>query len=176
MITERHKRVSEIEGYETFSDYSIDVAGNIWSHKFNKCRKISFYKAKRRNITYYTTQIIDENGKKGVFYVHRLVALAFLPNPTGSWGIEHIDGDLSNNHLDNLRWICKKTEDGNVDDTLFISKDLSDYIKLVHRACITKGVPVPTTYEFFHGILNESLEEYIQRYGLKKIMYQIMNS
>jgi hypothetical protein len=60
-------------------------------------------------------------------------------------------------------------------DRLSLSKDLSDYIKLVHLSAIKKNIPVPDTYEFFHGILNESLEEYINRYGLKKMMYQIEN-
>jgi hypothetical protein len=57
-----------------------------------------------------------------------------------------------------------------------LNKDLSDFIKLVHLSAIKKGIPVPDTYEFFHGMLNESLEEYINRYGLKKTMFQIQNS
>ena len=59
---------------------------------------------------------------------------------------------------------------------LELSKDLSDYIRLVHDAAIRKNIPVPDTYEFFHGILNESLNEYINRFGLKKTMYIIENS
>jgi hypothetical protein len=35
---------------------------------------------------------------------HRLVALAFLPNPRHLSDVAHNDGDPSNNHVSNLRW------------------------------------------------------------------------
>lgn len=40
------------------------------------------------------------------FYVHRLVAEAFVDNPNGYTEINHIDGDTLNNSPDNLEW-CK---------------------------------------------------------------------
>lgn len=41
--------------------------------------------------------------------VHRLLALAFIPNPENKPQIDHIDGNRSNNQLDNLRW-CTGSE------------------------------------------------------------------
>jgi hypothetical protein len=37
-------------------------------------------------------------------YVHRLVAIAFLPNPNGYPQVRHHDGDNGNNCASNLRW------------------------------------------------------------------------
>ena len=38
-------------------------------------------------------------------YLHRLIAKAFLPNPENKPEIDHIDGNPSNNCIENLRWV-----------------------------------------------------------------------
>lgn len=43
------------------------------------------------------------DGKQSKPYVHILVADAFLPKEDGKDEIDHIDGDVNNNKLENLR-------------------------------------------------------------------------
>jgi len=46
--------------------------------------------------------------KNKTYLVHRLVAETFLPKPDGTDIVDHIDGNRSNNDVDNLRWVTYK--------------------------------------------------------------------
>ena len=51
---------------------------------------------------------IKINGKSKCLYPHRLVALAFLPNPENKLCIDHVGANRSNNILSNLKWATHK--------------------------------------------------------------------
>ena len=48
------------------------------------------------------------NGKPKSFAIHRLVALAFIPNPLSLPQVNHKDEDRLNNEADNLEWCDNK--------------------------------------------------------------------
>lgn len=48
------------------------------------------------------------NGKNKREYIHRLVAIAFHPNPDNKKQVNHKDGNKSNNFKDNLEWNTSK--------------------------------------------------------------------
>lgn len=47
------------------------------------------------------------NGNPTWFYIHRLVAESFIPNPEGKLEVNHKDGNPSNNNIKNLEWVTK---------------------------------------------------------------------
>lgn len=50
---------------------------------------------------------INNNTLRKKFYVHRLVANTFLPNPLNKEQVNHKDGNKSNNNVDNLEWVTE---------------------------------------------------------------------
>lgn len=52
---------------------------------------------------YYQVGLRNDKGKK-MLVVHRLVAMAFLPNPNNYEQVNHKDENKTNNCVDNLEW------------------------------------------------------------------------
>lgn len=81
------------------------------------------------------------------FYIHRLVALAFIPNPYNKPDVDHIDGNRANNHVENLRWA---TRSENMRNPVTYPKLSEVQIKRAvvmldadgNYICEAKGVPV----------------------------------
>ena len=53
----------------------------------------------------YKTIVACTKGERFTLYVHRLVAIAFIPNPDNKPEVDHIDGNRWNNRAENLQWV-----------------------------------------------------------------------
>ena len=93
------KEIPQCPGYFASKD------GSIWSNKGkNKSfRKLSWRKARHG----YACVGIHKEKKQYTKYVHRLTALAWIPNHKNKDEINHIDGNKTNNNIKNLEWVTK---------------------------------------------------------------------
>ena len=84
---------------KNYENYLIDIEGNIYNTTTNKPLKGSI---SEHGYKYYR---LSKDGKKKMFYAHRLVAEMFLSNPNNFTIVNHIDGNKLNNNVNNLEWV-----------------------------------------------------------------------
>jgi len=85
----------EVQG---FPNYLIYQDGRVFSKKRNRFLKSNNLKG------YFRIQIVNSEGKPKGMYIHRLIAIHYIPNPNKYPHIDHIDRNPTNNNIDNLRW------------------------------------------------------------------------
>lgn len=92
--------------------YLISSFGNIKTkprngrHYFIKSHPIKIHNKENG----YQRVVLSLNNDGGrYYYVHRLVAMLFIPNPNNLPFVNHKDGNKSNNCVDNLEW-CTRSE------------------------------------------------------------------
>ena len=93
----------EIKGWEGRYDISDDGKVRSWYYGVKKLSEPRLLKAKTDKYGYKVVCLRHKEIKKYPV-VHRLVAVAFLPNPQNLPQINHIDGDKNNNSVNNLEW------------------------------------------------------------------------
>jgi hypothetical protein len=70
----------------------------------NRILKPWLSKAKGRTTGYFKVRLTKNEIEKD-FYLHRLIAEAFLPNPKNKPEVNHINGIKTDNNINNLEWV-----------------------------------------------------------------------
>lgn len=105
----------DVVGYEAL--YQVSSLGRVRSlDRMVKNHHDTYYfkpgkikSQRRKNNGYLIVDLYKDNIPKTCL-VHRLVADTFVPNPDGKETVNHIDGVVSNNVLNNLEWATAKEQ------------------------------------------------------------------
>ena len=60
------------------------------------------------NADMLASTLFDKEGKGKYLFVHRLVAIAYIPNPNGYPQVNHKNQNKMDNRLENLEWCTNK--------------------------------------------------------------------
>ena len=90
----RYEQWVTVKDYE---NYQVSNLGNVRNCKTGRILKPS-------TVWGYLTVCLHENRKQKTCRVHKLVAIAFIPNPNNLRCINHKDENKLNNCVNNLEW------------------------------------------------------------------------
>lgn len=141
---------------------------------------------------YLTVKMVDDSGKRKSCKVSRIVAQMFIPNddPENKTQVNHIDGDKSNNSIDNLEWVTPSQNVQHAVDTglrfPYDQRTTKHIVKThteedVHRVCqllaagysmmrIVREYPM-YTYSWIRDIYRGKLKwamSIVDQYGVKR--------
>ena len=99
-----------VVGYE--GRYEVSNMGRVRSLVCQRGkRKHPWYMKGKIDRYGYKTVGLSSNGKSRHFTVHRLVALAFIPNPENKETVNHRDGNKLRNETSNLEWATQSEQE-----------------------------------------------------------------
>jgi len=106
------------QSIKDFEQYSVSDSGDVVCHNYRHTGKTQSLKQTPNGKGYLQVDLWN-NGYHRKFFVHRLVAQAFIPNPENKPEVDHIDGNRTNNAKSNLRWA---TSDENSQNDLTVER------------------------------------------------------
>lgn len=99
----------DVPGYE--GRYQVSIFGQVKSYDmmvksvYGSSRKMKG-RIRKQHVANsgYKFVMLYKDTKPSTQYLHRLVALTFIPKVNGKEYVNHKDGNKLNNHVDNLEW------------------------------------------------------------------------
>jgi len=82
----------------TMNDYDVLPDGRVLNKRWNR-----FLKPQQNNKGYERVQLCGK-----FYFVHRLVAEKYIPNPENLPQVNHKDGNKTNNDVSNLEWVSNQ--------------------------------------------------------------------
>lgn len=165
---------------EKFPNYTINTDGVVVNKVTGHIKSIHIGKNGYKVVSLYN------KGETKDCLLHRLLALAFIPNPENKPQVNHIDGVKTNNALANLEWVTQSENIQHAYDTglmhkpVYINKTVSEaYLRRILQGCTftsiaeKDGFAVSTVAKYVRRIskelgLEEQLDEMLRIQKLQR--------
>jgi hypothetical protein len=121
--------MKDIIGYEGL--YGIEEDGRVWSYKHN--RHLTGWDGADN----YKRILLTKDKQRKTYLIHRLIAIAYIPNPDNKPFIDHINRIRTDNKIENLRWVtsCENNQNMSlkIHHNIYYRKDRDSYRVIIER-------------------------------------------
>lgn len=138
--------------------FSVYSDGSVKNHRSGKRR---FGNPSDKG--YLRIVVRDKNKKSHTVFVHRLIAMAYVPNPDNKPQINHKDGNKKNNLPENLEW-CTNEE------------NLRHKYQVLQSYSQERAVRCIETGEIFRNVSEAARQKHIGRSTVIRSIYKYNNS
>ena len=147
------------EGNETF--YEVSDKGRVRNKETNRLKKL------QKNGSGYMKTILHIDKIQKAVFAHRLVAMAFIPNPNNYSDVNHKNKDRADNRVENLEWVTKSQnmkhshENGHKSFKRAVNQyDLDDNLIKTHESIRAAAKNMNTHPRNIDRCLREGQEQY----------------
>lgn len=165
-----------VVGYEGL--YEVSNKGRVKSlvraiYDINTKTVINYKREKyltgRANGRGYPIVRLVKNGVEKNMYIHRLVGIAFIPNPKNLPVINHLDSDPTNNCVENLEWCTQKHNMEYAVDQMRVRAKLTPDEVLDIRTRHKNGEPNQSIYESYPQVIPKTVRNVINERTWKRV-------
>lgn len=140
-----------VPGYEGI--YSVTKNGTVFSLPRKTSKKLNIMNPVDNMKAGYLRVVLTKEGRSKLWYIHRLVALAYIPNPDNKPMVNHKNGNKRDNRVKNLEWVtCMENHTHAFEHGLYPQRKIHPSQKKEVFDLLKSGVPV---------------REVAERYGMK---------
>ena len=97
-------------------NYLIERDGSVYN-----IREDMYMKNSNHSAGYEKVCLVDKNGEKKYPLIHRLIALAYIPNPNNLPMVDHKNRRKKDNNIENLHWVSRR--DNQLNSSRYDSKE-----------------------------------------------------